>query len=252
MESGNRGLWGRRVHCISGSLLAHPDSGPRRGSSRRDTGTETRPPAVHLGGRWNDQPGLASLEQQVCFRVDASSWTMSTEYLKAKGDSEREALAQRIARLRQDGVPWDGPGGIVDSLHSVSSATQGRALLRKYRLDAKSGGPVEILDSYDRFNSVPGLGREGDFARRKSGRASRQLRSDPSAALAESPASAHQGMPRAPGAHGEGDRPPFVGPAAMRKKARSLILNPNVASWWRSERGIPAGKPVLGFQDGVR
>ena len=207
---------------------------------------------MHLGGRWNDEPGLASLEQQLCFRVDANSWTMSTEYLKAKGDSEREALAQRIARLRQDGVPWDGPGGIVDSLHLVSSATQGRALLRKYRLDAKSGGPVEILDSYDRFELSPRTGERRGFRKKKIGRASRQLRSDPSAALAESPASADQGMPRAPGAHGEGDRPPFCRSSRYEKKGTVSHSDPNVASWWRSEREIPAGKPVLGFQDGVR
>lgn len=83
---------------------------------------------------------------------------MTTEYMRSQTDADREALAHKIARLRVEGVPWDGPGGIVSSMHLVSSATQGRALLRKYRLDAKSGGPVEILESYDRFEINPRTG----------------------------------------------------------------------------------------------
>jgi hypothetical protein len=82
-----------------------------------------------------------------------------TEYMKATTDEQREALAHRIAQLRIAGVPWDGPGGIVTSMRLVSSATQGRALLRKYKLDAKSGGPVEILESYDRFEINTATGR---------------------------------------------------------------------------------------------
>jgi hypothetical protein len=56
-------------------------------------------------------------------------------------------------------VPWDGSGGIVDSMHLVSSATQGRALLREYKLDAGQGGPVEIKASYDRYEINPRTGR---------------------------------------------------------------------------------------------
>ena len=67
---------------------------------------------------------------------------MSTEYTRAATDEEHEQLARRISQLRVDGVPWDGPGGIVDSMRLVSSATQGRALLRRYKLDAEQGGPV--------------------------------------------------------------------------------------------------------------
>lgn len=88
---------------------------------------------------------------------------MTTEYMKAKTNAEREALARRIAKFRLEGAPWDGPGGIVDSMHLVSSATQGRALLRKYKLDAESGGPVEILESYDRFEINPGTGRRKGY-----------------------------------------------------------------------------------------
>src|SRR5262245_40280045 len=74
--------------------------------------------------------------------------------MSATTDPERERLARKIAELRVDGVPWDGPGGIVDSMRLVSSATQGRALLRKYKLDAEQGGPVEIKESYERH--MPG------------------------------------------------------------------------------------------------
>jgi hypothetical protein len=84
---------------------------------------------------------------------------MSTEYTTAGSDAEREALAYKIARLRLAGTPWDGPGGIVDSLRLVSSATQGRALLRRYRLDTKQGGPVEIQPSYARFAINPRTGK---------------------------------------------------------------------------------------------
>lgn len=92
---------------------------------------------------------------------------MDTAYTRATTDEEREALAHKIARLRVDGVPWNGPGGIVDSMRLVSSATQGRALLRKHRLDAVSGGPVEILPSYDRYEINPATGkRRGDRAPR--------------------------------------------------------------------------------------
>jgi hypothetical protein len=58
-----------------------------------------------------------------------------------------------------DGVPWDGPGGIVDSMRLVSSATQGRALLREYKLDAAQGGLVEIKPSYDRYEISPRTGQ---------------------------------------------------------------------------------------------
>jgi hypothetical protein len=84
---------------------------------------------------------------------------VSTEYMRATTALQREALARKIADLRAAGVPWDGPGGIVDSLRLVSSATQGRALLRKYRLDAEHGGPVEIKPSYDRYAVNPATGQ---------------------------------------------------------------------------------------------
>jgi hypothetical protein len=82
-----------------------------------------------------------------------------TAYSKATTDGQREALAREIATLRIDDVPWDGPGGIVDSLHLVGSATQGRALLREYKLDVAQGGPVEIKPSYDRYEINPRTGR---------------------------------------------------------------------------------------------
>lgn len=83
----------------------------------------------------------------------------ATAYKKATTEAQRRALAQEIAQLRVDGVPWDGAGGIVDSMHLVSSATQGRALLREYKLDAVQGGPVEIQASYDRYEIDPRTGR---------------------------------------------------------------------------------------------
>ena len=79
--------------------------------------------------------------------------------MRGRSDAEREALAHKIARLLEAGTPWDGPGGIVDSLRLVSSATQGRALLRKYRLDTEQGGPVEIRPSYDRYAINPRTGK---------------------------------------------------------------------------------------------
>jgi hypothetical protein len=126
-----------------------------------------------VGGRWHTQ---------------GRTIAMSTEYMNATTDAEREALARRIARLRQDGAPWDGPGGIVDSMHLVSSATEGRALLRKYKLDAKSGGLVEIAESYDRFEINPRTGRRKGYREKTAGKASRQKRSDsPTVPSAETP-----------------------------------------------------------------
>ena len=81
-------------------------------------------------------------------------------------DDERE-LAHKIAQLRVENVPWDGSGGIV-ARGLVSSATKGRSLLRKYRLDAKSGGPVEIADSYDRFEIDPKTGLRKGYRPKRS------------------------------------------------------------------------------------
>ena len=97
---------------------------------------------------------------------------MSTEYMKGRSDAEREALANKIARLRGAGMPWNGPGGIVDSLRFVSSATQGRALLRKYRLDTTQGGPVEIQPSYDRYAINPRTGKRMGYREPRRTRAS--------------------------------------------------------------------------------
>jgi hypothetical protein len=83
----------------------------------------------------------------------------TTAYNKATTDAQREALAREIAELRLAGKSWDGPGSIVDSMHLVSSATQGRALLREYKLDAAQGGPVEIQPSYDRYEINPKTGQ---------------------------------------------------------------------------------------------
>jgi hypothetical protein len=83
----------------------------------------------------------------------------TTAYAKTTTNVQREALAREIAKLRIDGVAWDGLGGIGDSLHLVGSATQGRALLREYKLDVAQGGPVEIMASYDRYEINPKTGR---------------------------------------------------------------------------------------------
>jgi hypothetical protein len=45
----------------------------------------------------------------------------------------------RDRKLRIDGVPSEGPGGLVDSLRLVGSEPEGRALLRAYKLDAAQG-----------------------------------------------------------------------------------------------------------------
>jgi hypothetical protein len=83
---------------------------------------------------------------------------MATEYMQATTEEARRALANKIADLRQAGVRWDGPGGIV-ARGLVSGATQGRKLLRHFRLDAHHGGPVEILASYDRNQINPKTGK---------------------------------------------------------------------------------------------
>lgn len=68
-----------------------------------------------------------------------------------KTDAQRKALAQRIAKMRADGTPWDGKDGIV-AQGIVSGAPQGRALLREYatrngkKIDTGNG----IAKSYDR------------------------------------------------------------------------------------------------------
>jgi hypothetical protein len=97
---------------------------------------------------------------------------MSTEYMKGRSDAEREVLAHKIARLRDEGTPWDGAEGIVGSLRLVSSATQGRALLRKYRLDTEQGGPVEIRPSYDRYAINPQTGKRMGYREARRTRAS--------------------------------------------------------------------------------
>jgi Uracil DNA glycosylase superfamily len=129
-----------------------------------------------------------------------------SEYMRSTTDAQREALARRIARLRLDGVPWDGPGGIVDALHLVSSATQGRALLRKYKFDAASGGPVEILASYDRSEINPTTGVQRGYRSKHGARQiPKQERSARPTAVAVPEASSvtDQGTPRV--GHKRGD-----------------------------------------------
>jgi hypothetical protein len=67
-------------------------------------------------------------------------------------------------------------------MHLVSSATQGRALLREYSLDTKPGGPVEIKGSYDRYEINPRTGRRKGYRERKGRRQKERLRSDESSA----------------------------------------------------------------------
>ena len=121
---------------------------------------------------------------------------MSTEYMRGRSDAEREALAHKIARLLLAGTPWDGPGGIVDSLRLVSSATQGRALLRKYGLDTGHGGPVEIRRSYDRDAVNPRTGQRMGYReprRRRASAASAPARTQ-TVAIGESPHSHRDGV----------------------------------------------------------
>ena len=72
---------------------------------------------------------------------------MTTDYMRSTGDAERLKLAERIAVLRSRGVAWDGPDGIVAN-GLVSSARQGRALLRRYGQVNAAGG---IRDSYSNY-----------------------------------------------------------------------------------------------------
>lgn len=68
-----------------------------------------------------------------------------------KTDAQRKALAARILKMREDGVPWDGATGIV-AQGIVSGAPQGRALLRAFAV--RKGKRVAtgngIAKSYDR------------------------------------------------------------------------------------------------------
>ena len=44
--------------------------------------------------------------------------------------AERKAAAVKIAKLRKDGVKWDGDGGICEQL-KIRTALVGRAILRE-------------------------------------------------------------------------------------------------------------------------
>lgn len=72
------------------------------------------------------------------------SSTRSTPAERKAATAERK-LAERILRMRKAGTAWDGENGIV-AQGLVSGAPKGRALLRKYGLDA----PGTIAPSYDR------------------------------------------------------------------------------------------------------
>jgi hypothetical protein len=45
--------------------------------------------------------------------------------------TQRKALATKIAKLRKDGVKWDGDGGICDQC-KIRTALVGRAILREF------------------------------------------------------------------------------------------------------------------------
>ncbi len=47
-------------------------------------------------------------------------------------ERQRSQLATRVTRLREQGVPWDGPEGICATEDMITSATVGRKLLRAY------------------------------------------------------------------------------------------------------------------------
>jgi hypothetical protein len=48
---------------------------------------------------------------------------------------ERARLARRVAELREDGVPWDGPRGVCERLGAFRTAHSGRKLLREIGRD---------------------------------------------------------------------------------------------------------------------
>lgn len=70
----------------------------------------------------------------------------NTKTLATLTDAERKRLAQAIVKARQNGRPWDGPEGIVNSkdFPQIKSAITGRKLLR-----AVERGDM-IQKSYDR------------------------------------------------------------------------------------------------------
>jgi hypothetical protein len=47
-------------------------------------------------------------------------------------ERQRSQLATRVTRLREQGIPWDGPEGICATEDMITSATVGRKLLRAY------------------------------------------------------------------------------------------------------------------------
>jgi hypothetical protein len=72
----------------------------------------------------------------------------TAEQPKAKSDglptgAERRKLAQRVVKLREQGVKWDGDDGICQQL-GLKGAPQGRKLMREF------GAAEKIAPSYNR------------------------------------------------------------------------------------------------------
>lgn len=99
------GLHGMASHAKIGSTVK-PKS-PRRASMATRTKSSTKKGP----GRPKQNGGIASLSE-----------------------SQRKKMAGTIAKLKRQKVKWDGPGGICDQV-GISSALQGRELLREYGND---------------------------------------------------------------------------------------------------------------------
>lgn len=87
------------------------------GSSRRTTSMAT---AVKKGG---------------AKKAAASKGRGRPSALDSLTEKQRTALASRVRKLREQGVPWDGDEGICSQVDGVSSAVIGRKLLKEVGAD---------------------------------------------------------------------------------------------------------------------
>lgn len=85
---------------------------------------------------------------------------MPTTSKTTAAEREQKVLATKIAKLRADGLPYDGENGICQMQGMPKTATKCRDLLRTHSLVAKAGG---IAKSYDRTDAF----RAEESARRK-------------------------------------------------------------------------------------
>lgn len=97
-----------RLHELNGRAKVHSTNSNRPKEGKMATRTKAKAGAKKSPGRPKSNGGIAGLT-----------------------DNQRKQLAGKIARLKKQGVKWDGPGGICDQV-GIGSALQGRELLREY------------------------------------------------------------------------------------------------------------------------